>query len=273
MTLPRSKFLSLLHLAAVLLLIPDAARAGGKFSGATGFKLVNEGGSVSITAGAITNTSKENATGTLIVRLMALDAPYVGKNTNGKLLASYKMDGLNPARQYAQFKKVLPYNTPSVKKSYHVCLMLMEFRGDGYVVADYRNMPNTHVLGPAKLFSLAGPFRWKTSLEGGTIEIGIGKISHHRPGSTGNLKLTVWATKERYSGGTIKGHEMGSVTKSPLKAGTNYSDVKNTAKYTPPPDGTYFITITLSEYGSDKTYSIVDFHTMSDPATFKTPTP
>jgi len=254
-----------------MLLIPNTAHAGAKFSGDTGFSVVNQGTSVSIKADAITNSSKENATGTLIVRLMALDAPYAGKSTEGKLLASYTLEGLNPGRQYSPFAKVLPYNTPSVKKRFHVCLMLMEFRGDGYVIADYRNMPETHVLGPAKLFSLTGPFRWKASLEGGTIEIEIGKISHHRTGTTGGLKLTVWATEEPFKGGTIKGHELGSVTKAPLKSGNNYPDVKNTAKYTPPPDGTYFITITLSEYGSDETYSIVDFHTMSEPWTFKKP--
>ena len=271
MTLPRSILISVLHLSAVMFLLPNTARAGAKFSGATGFSVVNQGESVSITVDAITNSSKENATGTLIVRLMALDAPYAGKKMDGKLLASHKLNGLNPGRQYSPFEKVLPYSTPSVKKSFHVCLMLMEFRGDGYVVADYRNMPNTHVLGPSKLFSLTGPFRWKVSLEGGTLDIGIGKISHHRAGATGGLKLTVWATEERFKGGTIKGHAMGSVTKAPLKSGCVYTDVKNTAKYTPPPDGTFFITITLSEYGSDETYSIVDFHTMSEPWTFKKP--
>ena len=273
MTLPRSIFLAMLQLAAVMFLIANPAHAGGKFSGATGFKVVNEGKSVSITVDAITNSSRENATGTLIVRLMALDSPYVGNSTNGKLLASFKLDGLNPGRQYPELKKVVAYNTPSVTKKYHVCLMLMEYRGDGYVVADYRNMPNTQLLGPPKMFSLTGPFKWKASPEGGTIDIEIGKISHHRAGATGSLKLSVWATEERFKGGTIEGFKLGSVTKAALKPDSSYSDVKNTAKYTPPPDGTYFITIVLSEYGGDETYSIVDFHTMSEPWTFKTPKP
>jgi hypothetical protein len=208
-----------------------------------------------------------------MVKLWAMDKPYTGGSLGGYLLGSYKLNGLNPGSQYTAPQRIVTYTAPPEKKNYYICLALVEYSAStkGYVIADTRNMPNTALLGPQKKFEMVGPWTWQTSLEGGTIDMNVAKISHHRTGATGSLKLSVWASKEPYDGGTLHGYELGSVSKKALQPGYTYTNVKNVAKYTPPPDGTYFVYLVLFEFGSNEKYEIVSYLSNSKMSTFKKP--
>ncbi|MCE9520186.1 MAG: hypothetical protein K8R87_11630 [Verrucomicrobia bacterium] len=247
--------------------------AAPKFSGATGYEIVKNSTEIVISAGAIENTSKENATGTLMLKVWARDTPYQTGTLGGELLGSYKLEGLAPGRQYTALKKSVAYTPPKVKKNYVIVLSLVEYqaKAGGYVVVDHRNMPNTIALGPLKLFQMDGPTHWQTSTEGGTVDIEVAKITHRRTGNTGDLKLSVWATKEPYHGGALNGYEIGSVMKKPLAPGYSYTDVKNTAKYIAPPEGNYYVNIILLEFGSDRQYSVVAHMAGSKQSTFGAP--
>ena len=91
--------------------------------------------------------------------------------------------------------KTLKTSLPSSRKAYHLCLTVVEYRSNGYVITDHRNFSDRVTLGPVDLFNLAGPWRWSASPEGGTLDIQVAKITHTRSGSTGSLKLAVWAPK------------------------------------------------------------------------------
>lgn len=66
----------LLLVAAVLFTASvTRAWAGAKFAGTTGYEIIKDNTEVVMTAGAIVNNSGENATGTLMVKLWALDSP------------------------------------------------------------------------------------------------------------------------------------------------------------------------------------------------------
>ena len=234
--------------------------AGAKFTGSTGYQIVRDSTQVSLTADYIENTSKENATGTLMMKLWATDAPYKSGTLSGHLVGSWKLKGLGPGQRYTAPKQIVTFNPPPARREYFMVLALVEYsnKTGGYVIADYRNMEHKALLGPVNPFDMQGPWRWQFSKEGGTIDIEVAKISHHHLGKTGSLKLSVWATKEPYKGGGIRGYELGSVVKDGLQPGYSYTNVKNVAKYTAPPAGDYYVYVVLSEFGNNKVYSIVD---------------
>lgn len=255
-------------LACAVLFAATTGSAAVKIYGSSKFQFSKGNSQVTFGCGGINNPSAENATGTIQVRLWALDKPYAGGTISGKVIASYKYEGLSPKAYYSPVNNTVTTTMPSTRKAYHLCLTVMEYKANGYVVSDYRNFDGTTVLGPLKTFTLTGPWSWQTHPEGGIIDMKVAKISHIRTGNTGTLKLAVWATKEPYNGGGITGWEMGSVTKAALKSGYSYSEVSNTAKYKRPPAGTYHIYLLLSEF-QDGGYKIVTHLSSSKTATFQ----
>lgn len=264
MTLPLPK---LLAASAFLCLTCSSLLASPKFYGSAKYQFSNSNTMVTFGCGGINNPSKENATGTLIVKLWAISGPYTGGTISGKALGEYKLEGLNPGAYYSPVTKTIKASLPATKKHYYLCLTLLEYTSSGYVIVDYRNFDNTALLGPVDLFSLTGPWSWKSSTEGGTLDISVAKISHTRSGNTGSLKLAVWATSSPFRPG-MNGYLLGSVTKAALKPGYTYNAVKNTAKYKAPPKGTYYITLVMSEYDGSE-YRTVDHLPSSSTYTFK----
>lgn len=252
---------------AITLFACHALHAAPKFEGGWKWEFANDGASIAMSADAIINPSKENATGTIQVQLWATSAPYTGGNINGKIIATTKLDGLKAGQFYRNFRKTVDYTGPA-KGTYFVTLVLTEFRNNAYSIVDWRTTSNTHALAPLKPFTLGGAVSWKSSIEGGTVDINVGKISHHQKGTTGSLKLAVWVTKQPYNGDELRGWEIGSVIKDGLKPGFSYNDVKNVAKYVPPPAGTFYSVIVLYEFRSDKTYHLVDWRTLGGTSKF-----
>jgi len=265
--LGRLKILSLLSFR-ILLLTPIAAHANAKIYGSAKFKFGTGNSQVTFGCGGINNPSTENATGTIQVRLWALDKPHVSGSVQGKILASYKLDGLSPKANYSPVSHTAAVTLPSTRKPYYICLTVLEYKSDGYVVTDFRNFEGTTVLGPAKLFNLSSPWTWAAHTEGGIIDLNIAKISHTRTAKTGTLKLAIWATEEPYDNDVRKGFELGTVTKQPLDPGMGYTDVKNTAKYKKPPAGTYYVSVLLYEFQDDG-YKTVAHLSDAKPTVFK----
>lgn len=242
--------------------------AGPKISGSTKFQFAAGHTSVTFGCGGINNPGKENATGTIMVRLWALDAPYQGGGISGKVLAEYKLEGLNPGSYYTNPSKTVKTTLPGRKAAYTLCLTVMEYSGGQYVVSDYRNFKGSTVLAPPPWFTMKGPWRWQSSLEGGTVEMEVASITHTRSSSTGTLKLSVWATDAPYAGGNLRGYLLGSVQKEALKPGYSCTNVKNTAKYLRPPVGRYYVNLVLSEFDSGE-YRVVSWLGGAAPVVFK----
>lgn len=264
-------FLHRLPLLALALALTSAAlQAGAKFQGNVGYQISTDGLSVTLKADGIQNTSASDATGTLLMRLWASDAPYQGNNQNGTLLGTYKLSGLQPGNHYPSLNQTVPLTRPGVKKNYVICLMLSEFQKGNYVTVDWRNMPNPLTLGPLPLFEMSGPWKWQSSYEGGTIDLSLGKISHHRNSKTGSLRLSVWAFPQPYGGSSQNGYELGRVEKAALEKGYNYPNLQHVVKFTPPPDGSYWVSLILSEYQNNG-YTVVAYLNSNSASTFKKP--
>lgn len=219
----------------------------------------------------IKNTSQEDATGSIKLQLWACTAPYTGGTIQGSLLGSTgTINGLGPGQYYENLSRSMPYVPPKAAGTYHLVFVLLEYRAGNYVIVNHVNMTNPKALAPLPLFTMRGPSRWKSSYEGGTVEIDVGKISHRRTGNSGTLKLSVWATSAPYRGGALSGYEIGAVRKEALKPGFTYDNVKNVAKFVPPPNGTYYVSIVLSEW-ADGAYRVVAHLPFDAPAKFVAP--
>lgn len=94
---------------------------------------------------------------------------------------------------------------------------------------------------------LSGTASWQVS--GRAVDIRVGKVSNlATSGRSGSLRLRLWATRSKYSGGSISGYVLGLRRLNPLPGGYSYNSVSGQVLFTRPPSGTYYTTITLEEY-------------------------
>jgi len=157
--------------------------------------------------------------------------------------------------------------------TYYTTLTVEEYTGSGYVIRDYLTFSGTSHLGSGGdtpggtgTIDLVGSVGWNTS--GSLINIKATKILNGRSGGTsGTLRLQVWATRSPYSGGTISGYIMGTRTLGTLPAGYSYNNIEGNVAFTAPPAGTYHTTLTLAEY-QNGSFVIVDYVTFTSTATF-----
>lgn len=242
---------SLALVVGLWMLMMTGLEAAPKIGGGFSYQFGPGNSTVTISLGAITNSSDENATGTIQVQLWAMDAQYDGGRMRGHAVATYKLEGLDGGEQYTNFKKTLKTSLPARRGNYHMCLTVSEYREGGYVITDSRNLSKVVSLGPVRAFSLLGPWSWKRNTEAGTFSMQVKKIGHTKSGRTGSLRLSVWATRRPYTGGDLNGYQLGSVDKKALEPGYAYTDVSNTAKFKKPPPGTYYTTLVLLEYNGE----------------------
>lgn len=90
------------------------------------------------------------------------------------------------------------------------------------------------------------------------------KILNSSNTGSGSIKLELYATSSKYTGGTLSGHLMGEFDfNDPLDANTHYYDIQKTDDYVQPPDGSYYVTLLLLEY-QDTDFYIVDYITFDN---------
>jgi len=104
-------------------------------------------------------------------------------------------------------------------------------------------------------------------IQGGTITFGAAAVTNDRTGGTsGTLKLKVWATSTPYRGGAIRGHLLATQTLGELMGNYQYTSLSYTQALDAPPAGVYYITMTVTEYdGQDY---IMDYVTFDNTASF-----
>ena len=99
-----------------------------------------------------------------------------------------------------------------------------------------------------------------------TLRLQVEEVQNlYSSGTSGTLKLYLYACTYQYGGGALTGYQLGGVVLGTLPAGYIFEDVDQLVDYYPPPYGTYWIVMILTEedaYGDDL---IVDYYTFDDP--------
>ena len=109
---------------------------------------------------------------------------------------------------------------------------------------------------------------WGYNIQGSQINLyGDKVINDNYGGSSGTLKVALYASYYQYNGGTITGYNLFETTLGELSGGYSYNDISDYGYISKPPGGVYFMTILLLEY-SYSGYEIVDHISMDNFATF-----
>lgn len=101
------------------------------------------------------------------------------------------------------------------------------------------------VVAPKDRFTL-GSVAWGVDGEANTATIKVSKLSFNHSGTTGGLKLTLWATTQPYQPGT-RGFTIAEVNLGQLKSKEYYHDLNRVIKLVRPPAGTYYLTLMVLE--------------------------
>ena len=108
--------------------------------------------------------------------------------------------------------------------------------------------------------SFSGSWGYKIDMKEITV-YGDKIINHNNSGSSGTLKVAIYATHYPYNGGSINGYKLYEYQLDPLDGGNYYYNVSNTGWCTYPPSGSYSLTILLLEYNYN--FEIVDYISMN----------
>ncbi len=120
--------------------------------------------------------------------------------------------------------------------------------------------------GGSSTVGLQGSAYW--SISGNQINIQASKVVNLGTNTTGSLRLQVWVTRSRYTGGSISGYVVGTKNLGTLRAGYAYTGISGYVSYTRPPSGTYYDVITVEEYTSGG-WVIRDFATSGTSQLFR----
>jgi len=112
----------------------------------------------------------------------------------------------------------------------------------------------------AQDLDLIGSVAWEKT--GSRIRIRAEQIENNRPeGTSGALRLQIWATLEPYDGvSAITGWVVATLKLKALPAGHAYANINRPVRYHAPPAGLYYTTMTLEEDlgGTGDDFVIVD---------------
>lgn len=113
---------------------------------------------------------------------------------------------------------------------------------------------------------IEGNASYQIDADRATVTLKAEKIINRRnSGVSGMLRLRLWATAARYSGGQIKGYILGTYTfPEKLKADFQFPTVEQTVPYSLPPYDAYFLTLTLTDSQAAGPESITSYATFSD---------
>jgi hypothetical protein len=219
------------------------------------------GNSIDIEAGRVENLSSSGTSGTLRLRIWATASPYSGGTINGYVLGTRSLGTLQAGYYYSNISGSVTYSAPP-PGTYYTTLTVEEYTGSGYTIRDYLTFSGSDVFGGGSSSDVVLEGNGSWSISGSSINIGVTRVSNDGGGTSGSLRLQIWATSSPYSGSAMSGYVIGTRNLNPLSGNHYYSNVSGNVSYIPPPYGTYYTALTLEEYVSGS-YQIVDYITFS----------
>lgn len=250
-----------------------------------GYQSFNNNTQVQITAERVVNRRSGGTSGSLRLELWALAAPYNGGSWSGYKMGQGSLNPLPAGFQYTNVSLTSSYSRPSQPGTYYVVLMLTEFsssisQNNGYGSVDWGNFSNTLVIGGGSGGgSLTIPGAWSWQISGGNLHVTAERIVNGRSGgSSGTLRLELWALANPYAGATsFSGYKIGQQQYSPLPAGMQYTNIDFTTSALLPPNGTWNVVLMLTEYSSSITtnngFGVVDYRNSNSPLVVGTTPP
>jgi hypothetical protein len=114
--------------------------------------------------------------------------------------------------------------------------------------------------------TVEGPVTYQIS--GSNVTLTVPLIDNATSGTTGTLRLELWAFAAPYNGQAETGYILGTYQLGTLSPNTEFVNVSETMTYTPPPNGSWDVTLFVSEYtaaSGDNGYSPDAYFNFSTP--------
>lgn len=192
-------------------------------------------------------------TGSLRLRLWATQVPYSGGSITGYVLGTYQFQAvLQPGQYYHDISVNVPYTAPP-DGTYFTTLTLEEYFDSGWSIMSFSAFPNTNYFGAGgsgtSRLSMQGTESW--AINNDVVTLKVDKVVNNGAGTTGSLRLRLWATDTVYGGGTIRGYVLGAYQFSRQLGPYQYFyGINQQVPFSRPADGVYHTTLTLEEYTS-----------------------
>lgn len=241
---------------------------------------VTNGSTVSISFAQLKNTST-NRSGTLYLKLVAvpvnssvLSTQVLAEGTFLNLLGS-NYGTLEGGASFTNISLQTTYRAPPAG-TYNVYLRAYEYPLLSLVVAEVAAVGNPKTFttpvssgsegaGSSGGSSGAGTLDLECSctyaINSGSINLKAVRVTNNTGRTSGTLRLKLWATAQPHTGGAIGGYELGTYTfSSTLENGAYYTGIDVSVPYSEPPEGTWYLTMTVTETRSGQDY-VMDYTT------------
>ena len=224
-----------------------------------------QGASVTLTADAVINPRNGGRSGTLKLKLWATSSPYSGGSISGHIVGEYRFsDALNGRFRYTDLDLTVAYDRPP-DGIYYMTMVVTEFNNGQDFIQDYITFDRTLTVGNGGTGAGGGGSNTASieldcpcgfTISGASVNLRADAVVNPRNGGhSGTLKLKLWATSSPYSGGNIRGHIVGEYRFSDaLNGGIRYTDLDLTVAYDRPPDGTYYMTMVVTEFNNGQDF-------------------
>lgn len=265
----------------VLFLRIDVAHADDiKMYGNIGYEI--SGNYVTITVENVENSRSGGSSGDLKLKLWAVSNYYSGGDIQGYTLGVVNLGTLAGGYSYTNIVQTVSYDAPP-DGTYYLVMTLTEYDGQDFIL-DYSQFEDLQTFDDGDTGGGSGGgsdtgggsgsgngggnnsdlyFSGSVSynIEGEFVTLSADAIYNDRDGGySGSLTMKLWAVDTPYSGGSISGHILGEAVIGQLNGGYYFGDVSNTVNYSPPPDGTYYVVMTLTEFdGKDYVMDAINF--------------
>jgi virginiamycin B lyase len=242
--------------------IETVAANGLNLVGLTSY-VVSKNGIAELKVAEVRNSRNGGVSGTLrLVLYFTLQPPVFGQTINGYQTATYTLGQLQGGFSFLNVDSgTIPWSSPP-DGTYYVTMTLFEFSNGQYVYQDFLTFSGTFTIG----LSLRGNVSY--AISSGTAELKVDEVRNSRSGLSGTLRLVLYFTDQPpIFGQTINGYPTAIYTLGQLAGGFSFFNVDSgTIPWSRPPDGTYYVTMTLDEFsGGD--YHYQDFRTFNGTVT------
>lgn len=244
-----------------------------EFEGFVRYEIRNES-SIRLEVDKIVNPRTDsNTSGGMRIELWALNAPYVNETSlnNGFLMGRMTSSTLSGGWERSNIGATVPFTKPPVG-DYYVVMVLRELMFSEYIVQDWRTFGQMLTILPVTdTFEIKGTTRYLLT-PNNLLTFSADGIANQYPFGSSAVDLTVslWATEQPYTGGTLSGWLLGSGTVGGLAGGTMRQNFTQTMSLmNEPPAGTYPVVMALERrVGND--YFIVGWRNFDAQMSFAT---
>ena len=195
--------------------------------------------------------NRSRGTGTLYLTLWmtASSDPYTSGHITARasLVEFHDRGRLMPGYYFSDVSLTTNYTKPP-PGTYYVHLFLSEYP-DIHTSLDILTFSETvSIATPPKTVDMN---RVGYRIDDGKVDLNVDRIINNKSSATGELHLTLWMTES--SNPSLSGHQAARVSLATdeqdgtLASGEFLSNISVSADYEPPPDGTYFVHLYLSE--------------------------